>query len=238
MKIICLGDSTMQFNNIYRYPQFGWPQLLNLFLHPNIFVLDLARNGKSTKTYLNEGRFTDLLKRVEKGDYIICQFGHNDGAKDKLERYTTPLEYKKNLLYMANEIKKKEANFILATPISRHLFKDNKCIESHEGYRNAMLSLAKENHFDIVDLDKLTRDFYTKIGEKESEKYHMIFKPNIYPNYIEGMNDHTHLTFLGALMVCNFFVDDCIKQNLSIAKYFLKPSEVDDFDKFMGIEVK
>lgn len=238
MKIICLGDSTMQFNNIYRYPQFGWPQVLSLFIHPNILILDLARNGKSTKTYIDEGRFADLLKRVEKGDYVICQFGHNDGAKDKLERYTTPLEYKNNLLYISNEIKKKGANFILATPITRHIFFNNECIESHKEYRKTMLELAEEESIDIVDLDELTRKHYTNIGEKESEKYHMIFGPNVYSNYKDGLNDHTHLTFLGAMMVCQLFVKDCIRQNLSISKYILKPTEVDEFDRFMEIGVK
>ncbi len=207
-------------------------------MHPNILILDLARNGKSTKTYINEGRFADLLKRVEKGDYVICQFSHNDGAKDKIERYTTPLEYKINLLYMSNEIREKGANFILATQITRHVFLNNKCIESHEEYRKAMLVLAKEENIVVIDLDKLTKEHYTNIGEKESEKHHTILAPNIYSNYRDGLNDNTHLTFHGAMMVCSLFVKDCIRQNLSIAKYFLKPTEVDDFDRFMGIEVK
>ena len=63
-----------------------------------------------------------------------------------------------------------------------------------------MLELAEEESIDIVDLDELTRKHYTNIGEKESEKYHMIFGPNVYSNYKDGLNDHTHLTFLVAMM--------------------------------------
>lgn len=239
MKIICMGDSTMQFNNIYRYPQFGWPQLLPLFLKPCYPLLDLARNGRSTNSYLKQGRFLDLLKRLEPGDYVICEFGHNDAVKDNPEKYAAPYgAYKDNLLYFATEIEKKGGHIIFATPICKHVFKDGKCVESHKDYYEAMVSLCKEHNFPLVDLDLLTRTLYTNIGEEESAKFHMILPPNTYSNYPYGLDDHTHLRFEGALMVAGLFVKDVIRQKLPLADAFLKPSEVDDFDKFMNIKTK
>lgn len=237
MKIVCMGDSTMQYNNIYRYPQFGWAQVLPIFLKPCYEVLDLARNGRSTKSYLKQGRFADLLERLDAGDYVICQFGHNDAVKDNPIKYTSPYEdYTSNLKYFAEEVMKKGANIIFATPITKHNFVNGVCIESHGEYSKAMIKLCQENNYTLVDLDSLTRNLYNKLGEEESKKFHMIFGPNIFPNYLDGLNDHTHLRFEGAIMVASLFVEEVKRQNLALKDCFLKPEEVDDFDKFMGIK--
>ena len=100
MNIYMMGDSTMKQNNYYSYPQTGWGQVLYLFCKEDILVFDLAENGRSTKSYIAEGLFNKLLNKLQKGDYVICEFGHNDEKYADPSRYTDPFgEYQKNLLY-------------------------------------------------------------------------------------------------------------------------------------------
>ena len=68
MNIYMIGDSTMKFNNYYTYPQTGWGQVLNLFCKEDILVFDYAENGRSTKSFIDEGRFKKVLDKMEKGD--------------------------------------------------------------------------------------------------------------------------------------------------------------------------
>ena len=222
MNIYMIGDSTMKFNNYFTYPQTGWGQVLNLFVKENILVFDHAENGRSSKSFISEGIFDDILKVLQKGDYVICQFGHNDEKEYDKARYTKPYgEYQDNLLYFAKEVEKKGAHIIYATSITRHMFKDNVCINSHGDYPKAMLEFAKNNNYTCIDMNKLTMDLYTKLGEEKTKKFHMIFGPNEYINYIEGKDDHSHLRYEGAIMVAELFVREVLKTDDSIKECFI-----------------
>ena len=90
MKIYMMGDSTMKYNNIFQYPQVGWGQVLHLFAKNECLIEDHAENGRSTKSFIAEGRFDVILSRLTKDDYVIVEFGHNDEKKQDPARYTTP----------------------------------------------------------------------------------------------------------------------------------------------------
>ena len=222
MNIYMMGDSTMKFNNFYSYPQNGWGQVLNLFTKEGILVFDDAENGRSSKSFISEGRFDNILNRLQKGDYVICQFGHNDEKIQDPNRYTEPYgEYTDNLLYFAKEVEKKGCHIVYATSITRHKFENGVCINSHGDYPKAMLDFAKKYNYTCIDLNKLTIDLYTKLGEEKSKKFHMIFGPNIYNLYPEGKDDHSHLMYEGAVMVAELFVREILKTNDPIKSCFI-----------------
>lgn len=218
MKIFMMGDSTMKYNNIYTYPQVGWGQVLHLFTKNEWIIEDHAENGRSTKSFIDEGRFDVILNRLSKGDFVICSFGHNDEKINDPNRYTTPFgTYQENLKYFADKVNEKGGHIVFTTSITRHKFVDGVCVNSHQDYPKAMLEFCQDNGYTCIDLNKLTINLYTKLGEEESKKFHMIFKENIYDNYPEGKDDHSHLVFDGAKMICELFVgaisltDDPIK---------------------------
>ena len=222
MNIYMMGDSTMKFNNFYSYPQNGWGQVLNLFTKEGILVFDDAENGRSSKSFISEGRFDNILNRLQKGDYVICQFGHNDEKIQDPNRYTEPYgEYTDNLLYFAKEVEKKGCHIVYATSITRHKFENGVCVNSHGDYPKAMLDFAKKYNYTCIDLNKLTMDLYTKLGEEKSKKFHMIFGPNIYNLYPEGKDDHSHLMYEGAVLVAELFVREILKTNDSIKNCFI-----------------
>lgn len=237
MKIFMIGDSTMKYNNIFRYPQVGWGQVLHLFAKNDCLIEDHAENGRSTKSFIEEGRFDAVLNRMEAGDFAICQFGHNDEKIQDPTRYTEPYgTYQQNLGYFAQKVQEKQGHIVFATSITRHHFKDGICINSHQNYPDAMLDFAQKNGYTCVDLNHMTMNLYTKLGEKETEKFHMIFPPNTYSNYPEGKTDHSHLRMEGALMVAELFVRELARIKDPICSCFLDLSEKEWIDEKMLID--
>lgn len=234
--IYMIGDSTMRFNKITRYPQTGWGQALELFVRDDVFIFNHAENGRSTKSFIDEGRFDAVLKNLTKDDFVICQFGHNDEKISDPLRYTTIEEYKKNLLYYATKVEEKGAQIIFATPITRHDFRGGILKNTHLLYPQAMLDFALETNHLCIDLNKLSIDLYNKLGEKESAKFHMIFPANKYQNYIEGKDDHSHLVPIGARTIAELFVRE-LKRNSSVFNdLMIDLSEKDEIDYKMLID--
>ncbi len=231
MKIYMMGDSIMKFNNINRYPQTGWGQMLPLFLKDCLTVIENhAENGRSTKSFYDEGRFDVILNKLEEGDYVICSFGHNDEKIIDPLRYTTLEEYKSNLKRYADLTRSKGASIIFATPVTRHDFKDGILSDTHKGYPNAMLEFANEYNYPCVDLNQATIDLCNKIGSAESLKFYMVFPPNTYKNYIEGKDDRSHLLPYGARTVAELFVKGLSHIDCSLNDYFLKLDELEEID--------
>lgn len=208
MKLICMGDSTMQYNDETTFPQVGWPQALEEKLNKEVRLMNFAKNGRSTRTFLEEGRFEDALRFTDRDSIVLIEFGHNDEHTHNPERYTRPdFEYRENLLYMVSECKKKGAYVLLLTPIYRRWFKDGKLdMSCHAGYREAMLKVAEDSGTDVIDMCVLTRDKLIETGEKDSREFFMNFDPGIYENYPDGMDDNTHLRMKGACMVRDLFL--------------------------------
>ena len=88
-RILYAGDSTVAFNKIHTYPQTGMSQALPLYLKDNIQVISFAKNGRSTRSFIAEGRLAAIEKELKKGDYLFVQFGHNDSKADEA-RHTDP----------------------------------------------------------------------------------------------------------------------------------------------------
>ena len=110
MRILCLGDSIMQYNDWTSYPQTGWVQLLDRFFVPGTQILNFARNGRSTKSFISEGRFDQVLSQAQKGDFALIQFAHNDEKKNDSDRYASPEkggEFRHNLTMFAKKLMEK-----------------------------------------------------------------------------------------------------------------------------------
>src|SRR5436189_2567426 len=89
IKIFIAGDSTMSIKETKAYPETGWGMPFVYFWDSTVTVVNRARNGRSTKTFISEGLWKSIYDEAGPGDYVIIQFGHNDESKDKGERYAT-----------------------------------------------------------------------------------------------------------------------------------------------------
>ena len=210
MKIICLGDSTMQYNDETTFPQVGWPQALQKKLNPDVRLLNFAKNGRSTRTFIEYGHFADALKEMDSESIVLIEFGHNDEHVKDVERFTRPdYEYRDNLIYMIDECHKKGAYVLLLTPIYRRWFLEDGSLDEtcHEGYREAMLKVAEDKNVDVIDMTVLTKELLRKLGKDGCRCMFMNFDAGIYPNYPEGMDDNTHLRMKGAELISEIFIE-------------------------------
>lgn len=213
MKIITLGDSTLQFNNYLKYPQTGWPQALTRFLKYDVIIKNFAKNGRSTKSFLDEGRLDEALQYMEKGDLVLIQFGHNDLKDDPL-RHTDPYgSYQANLKKMVIESKKRGCDVILLTSIAERVFKDGKVVNTHGLYPEAMKALAQELEIPCLDIHARTMEVLNSVGEEGSKMFFMNYKDGTYPD-VPGKEDDTHLRYDGAFMVATCFYEEMMKLNL------------------------
>lgn len=206
MRIVCMGDSTMQYNDCTTFPQTGWPQALDRFLPAGTEILDFAKNGRSTKSYIDEGLFDKALESVEKGSFVLIEFGHNDEKLQDPARGTTAFgSYQENLRYFIKKIQEKSAYPIILTSIARRKFnEDNKTLAlTHGEYPKAALAVAAEFNIPGIDMDELTRHGLEKAGVKRSRSFFMNFDAGIYGNYPDGKEDNTHLRFDGAFFVAD-----------------------------------
>jgi lysophospholipase L1-like esterase len=166
MKIWLCGDSTIAIKQTNTYPETGWGMPFVYFWDSTIAINNLAKNGRSTKTFINENLWQQVIDGASEGDYVFIQFGHNDESVEKKERYSTPDTFKMNLKRFVLETRAKGAIPILLTPVSRRKFdKEGNALETHSAYSQLTKEVAKEHQVLFIDLDEQSRAMYQKFGE-------------------------------------------------------------------------
>lgn len=213
-KIYLIGDSTCQNNTRKTYPQHGWGQVFSAFIDEKYKIINLAKNGRSSKSFLKEGLFKPCEESISKGDYLFIQFGHNDEKEDEARHTDSFTTYQEYLLYYINVARKNNATPILLSSIYRRHFDENGNIKDncHLDYPKAMEELAKQEKVIYIDMCQLTKQLLIDLGDEKSKELFMNFKPNMYKNYPEGKIDNTHLRLKGAKEVCKILVDEISKK--------------------------
>lgn len=192
-----IGDSTVARNNIHSYPQTGMSQGLGLYLKEAVTVRSYAKNGRSTKSFLDEGRFAAVEQAMEPGDFLFIQFGHND-EKDDPARHTDPdTTFAQNLLLFIRAARERGAKPVLITPIARRLFDGagNFRPGSHGAYPDAVRRLAEAENVALVDLTAATESFLAQLGDEPSKPLFMWPK------------DNTHLKPEGAVKMAGLLAE-------------------------------
>ena len=196
------GDSTVQYNDITTYPQTGIGQVIHLFLKPEISVANHAKNGRSTKSFIDESRMVPIYDKITAGDFLFIQFGHNDEKINDPTRYTAPDgEYKVNLGKFVNVARNKGAYPVLITPLERRCFVEEHMLGAgeHLEYVNAMKQVAKELDVPLVDLYTKSRTAMEKAGAEKTTEWYMHLAAGEYESCPEGKIDNTHLKYAGAV---------------------------------------
>jgi len=208
------GDSTMQPYDTSRTPQRGWGQELSCFFDDDVIIKNKARGGRSTKTFMNEGLWKQIIDSVNPGDWVFIQFGHNDHSS-KPERHTSPEQYQENLRKMVTDVLEKKAHPVLLTPIAMRTFDRNgQYYDGHGSYPDKVRKLAEIMHIPIIDLDKLFGESISRLGDERSKLFFMNFGPGIYPSFPNGDDDNTHLREPGARYVALLTVKEIQRLDL------------------------
>lgn len=203
INIFLIGDSTMA-DKPYQNgnPEKGWGQVFPLYFQEDVKIENHAVNGRSTKSFIDEGRWQAVMDKLQAGDYIFIQFGHNDAKQEDHSRYAeAQTDYRKNLEKFIAEARSKGAIPVVATPIVRRKFEEGKLIETHGEYPAVVREVARQHQVPLIDLQQRTSELLQSFGEERSKLLFLHIQPFEYESLPEGKTDNTHLSAYGAFKV-------------------------------------
>lgn len=207
-----IGDSTMANKTAKAAPETGWGQVFGEFFTDEVEIHNHAKNGRSTKSFHDEGLWKEVENQLQAGDYVFIQFGHNDQKIKDATRYAAPnTDYKANLKRYVSEALAKGAYPILLTPINRRKFDENgEFVDQHGAYPDAVRSLATEMQVPLIDMYAKSLAFLENLGVEKSKKLYMNLEPNAFPNYPKGLEDNTHFTPEGARVMAKLAAEGLV----------------------------
>lgn len=221
--VFLIGDSTMADRPypVSVHPERGWGQVLAQFLQPEVKVENHARNGRSTKSFIEEGRWETVLESLQSGDYVLIQFGHNDQKYKDPTRYTNPASgYYNNLLRFVEETRAKGATPILLTSIVRRKFNEFGTLQDTHGlYPLVVRQVATDHNVAFIDHLSLTESFVASLGDIPSREYYMWIEAGKYEALPDGKQDDTHLTLKGAIQYARFVAEAIQGSELPLREY-------------------
>ena len=202
-RVFIAADSTAAGYGPERAPRNGWGQHLQGFLDPGAFeVRNHAIGGRSSRSFIAEGRLDAIARELRRGDVLLVQFGHNDAKQEDPGRYTEPREeYPRWLMRYVELARTRGATPVLITPVTRRIWSFGSLLDTHARYTDAMRELARREQVALVDLNASSRDWVRALGEEASRAY--------YEHVPErGIADDTHFSAAGATMVACLVVRD------------------------------
>ncbi|MCB9283840.1 MAG: rhamnogalacturonan acetylesterase [Lewinellaceae bacterium] len=223
LTIYLIGDSTMadKPGTAEENPERGWGQLLPEFFNDRVVIKNHAVNGRSSKSFLDEGRWDTVLKDLRSGDYVFIQFGHNDQKENDPKRYTNPWTgYRRNLEKYVNDTRSKGAYPIILSSIVRRKFnEEGTLVDTHGVYPFVARQVAEQLHVPFIDMQLLTEDYVIALGPEKSKEIYLWVEPGKYEKFPDGKQDDTHLNLKGAREYARLVGEELRKQEMPLADF-------------------
>lgn len=246
--IFIIGDSTAAKKDLSTgSPERGWGMALQCYFDSAYIRVDNhAVNGRSSKSFIDEGRWDKVLSAMKPGDYVIIQFGHND-EKPAVERHTDPgSTFDYNLAKFVRETRERGGIPILMNPVVRRNFaqkplkndddeklrnttfadgsklvEGDSLIDTHGLYKVAPRDVARRMNCHFIDANQITHDLEQSLGVEDSKKLHMWYKPGEEPSLPQGRQDNTHYNIYGAQVVAKLLAEALIEEIPVLSKYYV-----------------
>jgi len=214
MRIFICGDSTAAAYDPSETLIAGWGQFLADYLPEGIRVMNHAMAGRSTRTFLEEGRLLRMEPLMQKGDLVLIQFAHNDEGS-KPERHTEPwTSYTENLGVFVSAARNRGARPVLVTPICIRNWENGELLPSHGEYLAAMRKLAAAESVPLIDLYAMSSEAVISLGEEASKAFYMIFPAGFDSRWPDGSADTTHTRRPGAECYARLAAGELLRQSL------------------------
>ena len=210
-------------------PWASWGQMITRWLDDKVVVANFAESGLSATSFLAQLRLDKILTMLRPGDYVICEFGHND-EKEKRAGDGAWYSYSRNLKIFADRVKEKGGNIIFVTPTARRQFNsDHRTLAfTHGDYPAAMRQVAEREQVPLIELNGMTRSFYEALGEEGSKRALVHYPANTFEGQDKPLADNTHFNPFGAWEVAKMVVMGLKQMKCPLADH-LRP-DWQDFD--------
>ena len=223
-----IGDSTMANKPVIpANPERGWGQMFQMYFKDSVRVENYAQNGRSSKTFIAEGRWDKVVAAIKPGDFVIIQFGHNDEKTNDVNRGTAPFgEYTTNLVRFIRETREHKATPILATPTARRKFDEaGKLTNSHGVYPEAVRKVASEQNVSLLELTTATEKLLQQLGPESSKRLFDWIPAGEFSADSKKLEDDTHFNAYGASRVCDLAVMEIEAKVPELAKHLNRSSK-------------
>ena len=198
------GDSTAAQKYLDAKPETGWGMALPFFLSSRVQVANHAVNGRSSKSFVDEGRLDTILAAIRPGDFLLIQFAHNDEKDEDPTRYTEPWStYQEYLRRYVDGARARGARPVLATPVERRRFDAaGNAVPSHKEYPAAMRALARQEGVALLDVQALSLALWQRLGAEGTKAYF---------NWTATEQDNTHFNPPGAIAVARLVARELLR---------------------------
>jgi lysophospholipase L1-like esterase len=211
------GDSTMAQKQPDKRPETGWGEALQpCFDSSRVRIANRAMNGRSTRSFVAEGRWKAIVDSLKAGDYVFIQFGHND-EKVGTANYSSPDDYRRNLLRFVDDVRSRGGHPVLFTPVVRRRFEGTRLVDTHGAYPDAARAAAAEGHVPLVDMTRTSAALVEPLGPDSSRTLWLHLEPGANANYPAGVHDDTHFNPRGAERMAGLAVEALRALHLDLA---------------------
>lgn len=237
------GNSTVVDQN--NEPWASWGQMVTKWFSSGIAISNHAESGLTAGSFLAQKRLDKILSTLKPGDYVICEFGHND-EKEKGPGSGAWYHYTRNLKIFVDRVRAQGGNIIFCTPTERRRFADDKKTISptHGDFPAAMKAVAERENVPLIDLNKMSRDFYEALGYEGSKRALVHYPANTFPGQTKALADNTHFNTFGAYEISKMVVMGLKEIDSPLTKYLrpgfvdFNPSQPDDAATFKWVPSK
>lgn len=223
IRIFLIGDSTMadKSGTAEENPERGWGQLLSRFFDERLTIHNHAVNGRSSKSFLSEGRWDGVLESLRPGDYVFIQFGHNDQKITDPDRYTNPWTgYRRNLEKFIRDTRARGGfPVLLSSIVRRHFNEQGTLIDTHGVYPFVTRMVAEQLDVPFIDMQLMTEDLVNELGPARSKDIYLWVEAGQFDVFPEGKQDNTHLSLQGATAYAQLVAEAIRALDLPAARY-------------------
>lgn len=235
--IFLCGNSTVVDQS--KEPYTSWGQMVPVWFDTNVAICNIAESGLTAGSFLAQNRLDKILSLIKKGDYVFCEFGHND-QKEKTPGAGAWYNFSFNLKKYIDLVRAKGGNVVFVTPTQRRRFDDSKqhILETHGDYPDAMRAVAKREHVPVIELHDMTRTFFEALGYENSKKSLVHYPAGTFPYQKGDLADNTHFNPYGAYEISKMVVMGMKQLNLPLVKDLrpewkdYDPAHPDDFNTY------
>ena len=241
--IFLCGNSTVVDQNAE--PWASWGQMITRWFDNRVAISNHAESGLTARTFLGGNRLEKILTMMRPGDYVVCEFGHND-EKEHRPGDGAWYHYVYNLKIFVDKVRQAGGHIIFCTPTQRRFWQDdNRHIkDTHGDFPAAMLSVAEREQVPLIDLNGMTRTFFETLGFEDSKRALVHYPANTYPGQDKALADNTHFNPYGAYEVAKMVVQGMVDLKLPVVSALradwqaFDPAHPDDFTTFRWYDAK
>lgn len=236
--VFLCGNSTVVDQE--QEPWASWGQMITRWLDERVVIANYAESGLSATTFLAQLRLDKILSQLREGDYVICEFGHND-EKEKRAGDGAWYSYSRNLKIFADRVREKGGNIIFVTPTARRFFNDDQKTlrNTHGDYPEAMRTVSRRENVPLIELNGMTHTFYEALGFEGSKRALVHYPANTFPDQPKALADNTHFNPFGAWEVAKMIVMGLKQMDSPLVQYLrtdwqdFDPAHPDSPDEFI-----